>query len=170
MHKMKRIKEIIIWVAVVPLLLMFVILSLPVILVIKTRGAISLRVFRRREAGHVFLICTSKRNWHDFLKNNVIPTLPDNFQVVWPKSGRGSKCHDLVAHLNHSRVFNVSKPYMVVVTRQALLHQSLNGPLQQLKPHARRSNDVRKACANIIKTIQQELRTSGRKVRATAHR
>ena len=165
---MKWIKKIIIWMAVAPLVLLFGILSLPVVLVMETRGAISLRMFRRREAGHVFLICTSKRNWHDFIKNNVIPTLPENFRVVWQKSGRGGKYPDLVAHLARSRVFGVSKPYMVVVTRRALLHKSLNGVLQEWKPHAKKSDEVRKACAEIMKTIQEELRTSGRTVRAAA--
>ena len=164
---MKRIKKTIVWVAVAPLVLLFGILLLPIILVMETKGALSLRAFRRREAGYVYLICTSRRNWHDFLKNNVIPTLPDNFRLVWRKSGRGGEYPNLVAHLARSRVFGVSKPYMVVVTRRALLHQSLNGPLQQLKPHAKRSDDVSKACADIIKTIQEELRTSGRTVHAT---
>jgi hypothetical protein len=165
---MKRIKKISIWVAVAPLVLLFGILSLPIVLVMETRGALSLRAFRRREAGHVYLICTSKRNWHDFLKNNVIPILPDNFRVVWQKSRRGGQYPDLVVHLARSRVFGVSKPYMVVVTRKALRHQSLNVPLQQLKAHAKRSDDIRKACAGIIKTIEEELRTSGPTVRATA--
>ena len=163
---MKRIKKIIIWVAVAPLVLLFGILSLPFVLVMETKGALSLRAFRWREAGHVYLICTSKRNWHDFLKNNVIPILPENFRVVWQKSGRGGQYPDLVAHLARSRVFGVSKPYMVVVTRQALRHQSLNGPLQQLKSHAKRSDDIRQVSAGIIKTFEEALRTSGRTVRA----
>ena len=164
---MMKIKKIFIWVALAPLIALVAILALPIALVVQTQGAISLRMFCRRERGHVYLICTSKRNWHDFLKNNVIPGLPENFRVVWHKAGRGGQCSDLLAHLARSRVFGVSKPYMVVVTARALLHRSLNVPLQELKAQPKRSDAARKACAEIIGKFEEELRTSGT-VRATA--
>ena len=79
---MKKIRKLIGTISTIPLIAVAVLLSLPFFLVMETKAAIALRVFRRKEAGHVFLICTSKQNWHDFLKNNVIPVLPDNFRVV----------------------------------------------------------------------------------------
>jgi hypothetical protein len=155
---MKTSEMILIGLATAAAILLFL-FSLPFILVKKIKAAIRLRMFRRREAGYVYLICTSKRNWHDFLKNNVIPILPDNFRVVWQKPLRSSKQPDLFAHLARSSVRSISKPCLVVVTPRALLHRSLNVPLQPLKAHSKRSADIRLQCARIINELEGELRT-----------
>jgi hypothetical protein len=165
---MKPIKTMLFGAAVVPLMILFFILALPFILVSKTKAAISLRIFRRRESGYVYLICTNRRNWHDFLKNNVIPVLPDNFRVVWRKSVRGSKHPDLFRHLACSHISSISKPYLVLVTPRALLHGSLNIPLQPLKAHPKKSEDVRTKCARIVKDLEEELRIRSTTLRATA--
>jgi len=146
----------------VPLL----VLSIPVFLVSHIVGSISLRRFCRREAGHVYLICTSRRGWHDFLKNNVIPILPDNFRVVWCKSMHAGEGMPLLRHLSHSHIFNVSKPYLVAVTRRALVHKSLNTVLQKLKAHPKKSEHTRQACAQIITQVLHELRSPASAARA----
>jgi hypothetical protein len=165
---MKKIIIILFGMAVVPIMILFAILSLPFILASETKAAISLRRFRRRECGNVYLICTSNRNWHDFLKNNVIPVLPDNYRVVWRKSVRGSKHPDLFRNLDRSHVFRISKPYLVLVTPRALLHGSLSIPLQTLKVHPKKSSDVRTKCARIINDLEQDLRTRSAALRAAA--
>ena len=147
-------------VVAIPLIVVVGLISLPFIFVMETKAAIALRVFRRREAGHVFLICTSKRNWHDFLRNNVIPVLPDNLRVVWVESVRNGEYPDLIDHLARSRVFGISKPYLVAVTPKALLHRSLNSTLQQLKKHPKRSEDTQQACLEIINQELREIRTT----------
>lgn len=159
-HEITRTRNILVGVALAPLVILFAIVASPFMIVMETRAAISLRVFRRREAGHVFLICTAKRNWHDFLQNNVIPVLPDNFRVVWHKSGRNGEYPDLIAHLARSRVFGVPKPYIVAVTPRALLHKSLNHVLQELKAHPKRATPTQQACLEIINKELEALRTS----------
>ena len=77
------------------LLLLFLVFGLPVMAVIAAKDALSFRAFRRREAGNVYFICTSRRGWHDLLKNNVIPVLPDRFRVVWTRRAGGTHPPDL---------------------------------------------------------------------------
>jgi hypothetical protein len=147
-------------IVVVPLLILFFILAQPFILAREINAAISLRKFRRRESGCVYLICTSKRSWHDFLRNNVIPILPNNIRVVWHKSEPGYKQTDIFACLSRAGLADISKPFMVLVTPHALLHRSLNVPLQSLKACSKRSSDIRQKCATIIKDIEGELRAA----------
>ena len=156
---MKQVGKIIVATCAIPLIVVAVVLFLPFILIMQAKAAISLRVFRRREAGHVFLICTSRRNWHDFLNNNVIPVLPDNFRVVWHKSVCGGEYSGLMRHLTQSHIFGVPKPYIVAVSPRALLHRSLNSALQELKTHPKKSKDTQQACLDIINKELIELRT-----------
>jgi hypothetical protein len=163
---MKRIRHIIgkvlaipAIVVALPLIVVGGLIALPFIFVFEIRAAIALRVFRRKEAGHVFLVCTSKRSWHDFLKNNVIPTLPESFRVVWVKSVRDARYPDLLGHFSRSRIFGISKPYMVFVTRKKLYCRSFNAVLQELKASPKKSKDTQAACLIINKELG-ELRTN----------
>jgi hypothetical protein len=164
---MKRIKKIIgvilmapVVIVLAPFILAFIlVVVLPGMIIWNINAAISLRIFRRREAGHVFLICTSRRGWHDFLKNNVIPVLPDNVRVVWKKPAGKSEYRSFFRHLDCSHIFNVSKPYLVLVTPRALIPKSLNETLQKLKTHPEKSEETRRACAEIIAGTENDLRT-----------
>jgi len=160
---MKRIKQIAALIAWAPLIIVaipfLIVFGIPAAIFFQTKAAISLRTFRRRENGHVFLICTSKRDWHDFLKNNVIPVLPDNFRVVWHKSVRDGEYSGLIGHLAQSHIFAMSKPYLVAVTQRALLPKTLNLILQDLKRHPKRSEGTQAACLQIIMNELPELRT-----------
>ena len=138
---------------VAPIIVVVAVIYLP----FRINELISCRNFRKREAGNVFLICTSKHNWHEFLKNNVIPVLPDNFRVVWLNPVRYGKYSKIITHLQ----FGISKPYMVVVTPKALLHHSLNIEFRELRKYQGISDEARKACFEILKQTENKLRTSG---------
>lgn len=165
---MKKIRNIIIVIILLPILVVFVpfvlIVCIPAACIHQLRVNIALRVFRRRENGTVYLICTSKRGWHDFLKNNLIPVLPDHFRVVWHKQGcaqgRDGKLPPLFKHLASSHIFSMSKPYLVVVTPKALIPKSINGAFTGLKSKAARSSEVQAACAKQILEIEQEFRAT----------
>ncbi len=165
MKPLKSIARVILWaplvVVAIPALLVFLILfGIPTLIICETKAAISLRIFRRREAGHVFLICASRRGWYDFLKNNVIPVLPDNVRVVWVKLAQDARYPDLLGHLSRSRIFGVSKPYIVAVTPRAFVHKSLNAELQNLKGHPKKSEQTQQECLEIINRALQKLRTT----------
>jgi hypothetical protein len=129
----------------------------PLVLFQKLTTSFRLWVFRRREAGNYYLICTSRRNWYDFLKNNVIPVLPPNVRVVWQKSDLCGPKQSLSQYLRKSRITGLSKPYLVAVTRRSLVAQSLNTIFQNLKQNAKRTETSRIQCRRIIEEKQQSL-------------
>lgn len=165
---MKKIRNIIIVIILLPIFVAFVpfflFVCLPAACLHQLRVNVALRVFRRRENGTVYLICTSKRGWHDFLKNNLIPVLPDHIRVIWHKQGcvreRDAKHLPLFTNLAASHIFSMSKPYLVVVTSKALIPKSINGAFTGLKSKAARSSEVQSLCAKQILEIEQELRTT----------
>jgi hypothetical protein len=169
---MKKIRNIIIVIVLLPVLVafmpFFVIVCIPAACIHQLRANLALRAFRHRNNGTVYLICTSKRGWHDFLKNNLIPVLPDNFRVVWHKQGcvqgRDGKLPPLFKHLATSHIFSISKPYLVVVTPKALVPKSINRAFTGLKSKAARSTEVQAACAKQILEIEQELRATASKL------
>lgn len=157
MAAIKRIVSILLWVALLILAAPLIILVIPLILSCEMKDAISMRLFRRREQGQIYLICTSKRGWHDFLKNNVIPAVPGNVRVVWQKARRNDEYPRIFAYLARSRVFGVPKPYLVRITARNPICKSLNPALRRLKTCPRKSRETQKACAEIIRQTRNEL-------------
>ncbi len=157
---MKVVKKVMIGIAAIPFGILLGAFALPVIFVMETKASISLRAFRRREAGHVYLVCTSRRNWHHFLKNNLIPVLPGNFRVIWHEPERDGQCPKTLEHFARSSILDIPKPYLVAVTSRTLLHRSLNEVLQGLKAHAKKSEETRQQCVQIITKTTNEFQLS----------
>ena len=132
---MKKIRNILLAFIFVPIIIVAVVCSLPFILLMRIDEIIKLRIFCRRESGNVYLICTSKRSWHEFLNNNLIPILPDNFRVVWVKPNRDGVHDEIIKHLDRARIYGIAKPYLIFVTKNSLHPYSLNLELQKLKSH-----------------------------------
>lgn len=146
------------------LLGIFIILSLillPIFLARQVCDRIQLRVFRRKHAGHFFLVCTSKHGWYDFLLNNVIPILPDNIRVAWYNTKGPDRNVDLFHRLTQSKIYGLPKPYLVVVTEKRIQAKSLHGELQKLKTTSRKAEHVQLACRRLIESKQNELLTCG---------
>ena len=157
----RRISRVLRAVAVLPLLAAMVVIlvvALPFIAVLGLRARLSLRRFRRREAGTFYLVCTPRRGWRDFLVNNVIPVLPDDTRVVWRRRGRNAWRNPFFRHLARSGILGVPKPYLVAVEKRALAHKSLNRVLQDLKAQPKLSEGTRRACAGIVAEARNELR------------
>lgn len=158
MAAIKRIVGALLRAAILILVLpLIVLVGIPLVLFSETKTAISMHVFRRREQGHVYLICTSKRGWHDFLKNNVIPAVPGDVRVVWQEARRNDEYPRIFAYLARSRVFGVPKPYLVRITARNPVCKSLNPALRRLKTCPRKSRETQKACVEIIKQTRNEL-------------
>lgn len=133
--------------------------GLPVLVVTEIGASVRLMRFRRKEAGCCYLICTSRRGWHDFLKNNVAPYLPGNVRVVWHRPGMPKDEDPIFAHVRRSKYFNITKPYLVCVTRRRLIVRTVNDRLLHLKPMAWVCEEARKASAAILAATMTELRS-----------
>jgi|GEM_PF-1423356 len=140
----------------------YLVIALPVLIAFYVPArlveSLTLRLFRRRCAGRLYLVCSRRHNWHEFLTNNLIPALPNYIEVIWHLRERSLKYPVLLKRLASSRIYGVPRPYLVLVTRRALLCRSLNGPLQQIKPHAKKSTVTRQACSKLIAEAERKLR------------
>lgn len=95
-------------------------------------------VYGWRWRGRIFLVATRKRGWHEFILNNVLPTLPPNAQLIWwhvlSRDGLPTR-HPVLDHLP-KRAVNLQKPYALrigVLRWQVIpLHEKLK-PLQEVK-------------------------------------
>jgi hypothetical protein len=158
---MKKTIKAIVGVLIVVFVLILILLLSPVIIPVGAfmyvREAISLKIFRHREDGHFYLICASKRNWQNFLRNNVIPVLPCNIKVVWCKPREKGAYSDLQQYLSQSKICGISKPYIVAVTKHAIRVKSLNGDLQKQKANEKISEETRIACLKIVEECQKGL-------------
>jgi hypothetical protein len=157
---MKRAKKKALWFLLVPLWLLLLIIficSIPLMILHHVKASLSLRIFCRREAGNVYLICTSRRNWYDFIRNNLIPVLPKSVRVVAIGPGRSPKKQPLFQHLSQSSIGAISRPYLVSVTRRGLTFKSLNAALFALKTRPKKSESAQKECARILNEVMTEL-------------
>lgn len=107
-------------------------------------------MFRRRENGNLYLICTSKRYWYNYIKNNLITILPDNIRVVWHKRKRGGRIPEIIRNLWRSKISGISKPYLVAVQQKELKAKSLNGDLQTLKKKSDKDDMIRKKSFDVV--------------------
>ncbi len=143
MKLIRKIASIIAWtlliIVAVPVL---IVVGIPALIFFQLKAAIRFRFFQNREAGSVFLICTARRNWYDFLLNNVIPVLPDNVQIIWQKSAYRDGRPELFKHLYRSHIVGVLRPYLVAVSPAKLSCKSLNTALQEHKIHPKKSEDT----------------------------
>ena len=148
-------------IGVIGILILLSPILLPIFIVWRIYDSITLRVFRLKHAGYFFLICTSRHDWYDFLSNNVIPILPDNVRVAWYHTKNQDKRPELFQRLSQSKIYGLSKPYLVAVTKKAIHAKSLHTEFQVFKPCSKRSEEVQSACRKIIEVNQNELLTCG---------
>lgn len=156
----KRIIRILIGIILVPIALLIFVVFLPVILVVEIKEYVSLRTFRRREAGNFYLICTTRCGWYDFLKNNLIPILPENVKVVWHTRTRIGKIDPIFLWILNSGIYGVPKPYIISVQRKRIKAYSLNNDLQIVKKHPKKSVETQVQTQNIISATIKEAFTN----------
>jgi hypothetical protein len=121
----------------------------------------SVAAFTRRRNGCVYLVCTSRRGWYDFLRNNVAPVLPEHVTCVWPGLAATQVERTALNVFELRGIANIPKPYFVKVVRRGDYPTlSLNGRLQDLKPRAAVSDEVRDSCRSRIKAALLELEHS----------
>ena len=164
MTKVRKVLKWIVWIVLgilaLPLALVLLAVGFLLFLGFLLKEAVSLRMFRIREAGNVYLVCSSRRAWHDYLKNNLVPVLPAHVVVVWEKACGDRRSHTVLVNLRRSGVFCVSKPYLAAVSKRAIRVASLNSDLQHLKNCARVDDSVRQESAQIVEMKLEQLRST----------
>ena len=104
-------------------------------------------------ADRVFLICSRRRGWEAFLKNNAAPALPPRVTAVWLEAPgqwqRVTRALELSGR-------GISKPYLVLVTPRGLKFVPLNQRLQSLKRLGQVSAKAREAAGLAIEKALEE--------------
>ena len=147
---------IITWLIAIPASLIYLIIF-PLIVFFSLKENIFLRRFRKRNAGCVYLICTRKKGWYNFLNNNVIPVLPDNFKTVWLHAERESKIEYILKCVGSTKMFCIEKPYMVIVRKDCFDIISLNKVFQGIKQIQKKD---KKAQSKALKIINDNVKSS----------
>lgn len=107
------------------------------------------RRYCRKNDGRCFLVWTSRRGWHDFTVNNVLPALPESVSSV----RTGMRAHPppvrLMQLLWRHKV-RLARPYLLRVRRTGIVGLPLNGPLGALKACGKKDEKVRSLVRHVI--------------------
>jgi hypothetical protein len=106
--------------------------------------------FRRRYAGRMVLVWTSRRGWHDFMVNNVLPMLPKGTITVCQRKTRPPVLSEAGFPVRHLRLGSLSRPYLVAIDSHRYSTILLNSKLGQLKDCAARQPEVQRLVARIL--------------------
>jgi hypothetical protein len=141
------LKNVICLIIGIPIILLF----LPVLPFIILKDKISLIRFRNKNDGNIYLICTRRRGWYDFLNNNVISVLPGNFRTAWHHRARDSKRDPIFENIARAKIFGIEKPYLVIVKNNSFQVISLNKTFQEIKKVQEKSKETQSKALEIIR-------------------
>ncbi len=90
------------------------------------------RAFCRRHRGQAFLICSRRRGWFHFIRNNVITVLPPEVACLWTPGGKSDVLDKEVSWIlqrEFKAVMYLNRPFLLVVDvgrcRFVRLHEAL---------------------------------------------
>lgn len=114
------------------------------------------RRFVARHDGAAFLVCSRRRGWEPYLRNNLTPATPEVVPLWREEIGRDRR--DWYA-LTWPIPYPLPKiPFLAVVAGGQVVFESLNQPLQHLKRRARRSHEAGAAGREIVLEAVERLR------------
>ena len=148
----------------VVLVVLLIILSpiwLPIMLVHEARSAWRCRRFIRKRRGRVYVIWHARREWYDFVRNNVLPVLPSNVTAMQDRAHGGHELRMVHAALCRALQGGTPRPFLMFVGRKRVHAFSLNGPLQEVKRRPGRSAsvqaEVRAVLTRVIAEYEQQV-------------
>jgi hypothetical protein len=141
--------------ALAPCLIVLGIALTPVLLWVAVRDRWQARRVRLRFAGQTYLVWSSRHNWHSFVVNNVLPTLPNRIRpycwrsvVKMPDAERQLRM--VLGTWSHAR------PYLARIERAGVTIQPLNYALLPFRRYGRRNLDVQEVVAKVIRHADRE--------------
>lgn len=157
---MRKLAMIAVLLLLSPLLVPLAALFIVVALCVSVNSWLWLMYFCWVHVDQVYLICSRKRGWEPFLRNNVVPVLPGKLLPIWLESPA-----PFANVVRAGRIANVflAKPFLIRVTRFRLLSMPLNSQLADLKCLGAVSEVARRDARKILDAAVAELG-------ATSHR
>ncbi len=137
-----------------PLFVLIAILTAPILLLFAFVDYLQLRHYCWKHQVWTFLVSTQRRGWHEFVRNNVEPVLPDGMALVWfcDLATPGSPMRWL-----SSAVASQVKPCVVHVTlfrvRAHSIHSRLKDQKWRRRVDVETQREVRKALREELELI-----------------
>ncbi len=112
-----------------------------------------LKRFRKKRAGSFYLLCSRRRGWFDFIRNNVEPVLPLNVHLIWHGKFHGPEADgDVCRLLALSDVYGVSKPVLIAVQTNRVEVRSLHAEFVPFKTTVGKDEGIARQCGQIIES------------------
>jgi hypothetical protein len=140
-------------IALSPFLVLVSLIFVPVITALAVRDWWRRRKFRLGNAGRYFLVCTTRRGWHEFIRNNVEPVLPSSTTLCWAGRIYRDRRSTEVVQAVSSLVRRHSRPYLIAVSRSGIEALALHEKLLPLKQHAKKSVETQVQVAEIMRAV-----------------
>lgn len=163
MGRLKTLGKMLLWGILVPLLLLVLLAALPIILVQcyfeESKAKKRLRRLRKERAGCVYLICSRRRGWFDFIGNNVAPALPPTVELAWYKVNprAATTADDLTFLLWRCGGGGTSKPLMMMVGKDDIRTESLHEALVPLKTTVKKDTATQERCRAILAEAMERM-------------
>lgn len=133
-------------ISLLPIAILFILFGFVMLAISQVQA----RRWRRKCAGMVYLVCTPRCGWRDFVTNNLLPVVPEDVTVVWHRSQRDTPLPRELWMFRMHGLWDVPKPFLVAVTQRGVRWRSLNGTLQTLKRSPARSAEAQSLCREIL--------------------
>ena len=154
-----RIAKWLLFFALSPLLLLLYLAMWLVSIVLVLRDRLWKRRFRRSHEGRHFLVCTTRRGWNDFIRNNVGPVLPSSITIcLMARKSLDPLSRDVLRAMSTS-VRWYARPYLIRVKRLGIAVVPLHEILLPFKQHAKKSLEIQAQVAEIIRAVLTDLDT-----------
>jgi len=156
MAGLRTLALIALYICLSPLIVAVMLLAMLAVTLRSIYSWCALRWQSRRHGVRYYLVCSSRRGWHEFLANNLLAVLPANVAPVW-SSGECDVLSRLPLHALISHGAGVAKPYLAEVRPLGIRVRSLHDLLLPLKGSSQKDAELQKLLRELI---EQELAVS----------
>lgn len=144
---MKKLIVVLVLILLSPLLVLLFAAAMLISVCIACYSWMWLVWFCWRHADRIYLICSRRRGWAEFLANNVIPALPDHVTPVWIESPK--RLAHVIRAMRLSRSA-LSKPFLILITPFGIKSTPLNERLYHLKRFGKGAATVRADVRRVV--------------------
>jgi hypothetical protein len=143
----KKLLLVLFLVVLSPLLLVVAAFAIPLVLLVKLKDYLFLRWHCWRTNCWTYLVCSPRRRWHEFVANNLVPSLPNGVGVAWTS---GPQRAPKPLRRMFAAGAGKGKPYFAHVNRFTIDIYPLHSVLHPMLPHGHRDESVQKQLRTLL--------------------
>jgi hypothetical protein len=116
--------------------------------------------FRATRRGQLYLVWHARRGWYDFVRNNVLPRLPESVQAIQDRSNGGVELRDIRDGLGAAGRAGMTHPFLAMVGRRRIFVVGLHEALRPHSVYARRDAGVQAQVGPILARAAEDVRAT----------